>query len=341
MPDALLSPTDFTSTARFDRELAAIFERAWVHLADVTDVPDPGDFVPGTIGRTPVLVMRGTDDVVRAFLNACPHRGATLAEARGRCDKLLACPYHGWSFTPEGALRGVPHRDEFDCDLSRRDLIPVRTAVLGPMIFGCLDAGAPPFEDWAGDLVAAFAAAGVDGWELAFEHDYDVTANWKAYVQNGLEGYHIPFVHDVLRDAVDLASGDNHFEPHASYTLVEPSAMFTMPGMEGGRFRFGHVFPNLIPVLTPTDFSYLRIDPVGPERIRLHGRGFDAGAGFGFPREFRSAAFDQTNQQDIAIVQRVQRGLHARGLPPAVHAGTRESRVTHFERMVAAALERP
>lgn len=343
MPRSLLLPVHFTSADRYDDELARIFERSWVHVADVTDVPEPGDYVPGAIGRTPVLVMRGGDGVVRGFLNACPHRGATLAEARGHCDKQLRCPYHGWSFAADGALRGVPYREEFDCDLAERNLFPVRTAILGPMIFACLDAAAPPFEAWAGELVDAFARTGIARWEMAFENNYEARVNWKVYVQNGLEGYHIPVVHDVLRDLLDLSSGESFYEDHASYTIVAPSAMLATPDADpDAKLRFGHLFPNLIPVLSPVDFSYLRIDPTGPETVRLHGRGFDGGAGLGVgvPREFRAAAFDATNKQDIAVVERVQRGLQARGLPPAVHSDLREARVTHFERMVAAAMER-
>jgi choline monooxygenase len=338
MPHSILMPRDFTALARFDAEMAQIFERSWVHVADTTELPEPGCYVPGTIGRTPVLVVRGLDGEIRTFLNACPHRGATLAESAGRCDRNLRCPYHGWSFGTDGALQGVPFREEFDCDLSGRNLSPLRTAVLGPLVFACLDADAPPFAEWAGELPAAFARFGVERWQAAFAFDYEVRTNWKTYVENGLDGYHIPFVHDFLASAIDVGTGANFFEAHSSYTTVEASAELTPPGMERGQFRFGHVFPNLIPVFSPIDFTYLRIDPVDAEHIRLRGRAFDSGAELVVPREFRAAAFDATNKQDIAVVERVQRGLRARGLPAAVHSDLRESRITHFEKLVAGAL---
>jgi phenylpropionate dioxygenase-like ring-hydroxylating dioxygenase large terminal subunit len=338
MPHSILVPRDFTAVARFDAEMAQIFERSWVHVADTTELPEPGAYVPGAIGRTPVLIVRGHDNEVRAFLNACPHRGATLAEAAGHCDKNLRCPYHGWSFATDGTLQGVPFREEFDCDLSGRDLVPLRTAVLGPLVFACLDAAAPPFETWAGELTAAFARFGVERWQPAFAFDYDVRTNWKTYVENGLDGYHIPFVHDFLAGAIDVATGANFFEAHGSYTTVASSDALTPPGMERGQFRFGMIFPNLIPVFSPLDFTYLRIDPVDAETIRLRGRAFDGGGELPIPRDFRAAAFDATNKQDIAVVERVQRGLRARGLPAAVHSDLRESRITHFEKLVAAAL---
>jgi len=342
MPQAVLAPVDFVQTERYELELQRIFERSWVHIADVTDLGEPGAYVPAAIGRTPVLVMRGHDDQIRAFLNACPHRGATLAEGPGRCAQQLRCAYHGWSFASDGKLHGVPFREEFDCDVSDRNLVPVRSAAVGPMVFGCLDADAPPFEEWAGWLIHAFAReAAPPRWQLAFQFDYEVRTNGKTYVENGLDGYHIPFVHDVLRDAVDLGSGEHGFHEHGSYTLVDTSAMFAPPDGSRAKFRFGHVFPNLIPVFSPVDFNYLRIDPTGPETIRLRGRSFDGGPESPIPREFRAAAFDATNKQDIAVVERVQRGLRARGLGAAVHCAPREARITHFERRVAAALTNP
>ena len=93
-----------------------------------------------------------------------------------------------------------------------------------------------------------------------------------------------------------------------------------------------------LPVLTPAEFSYLRIDPVGPERIRLVARSFDLGGELTGLRDFRRDALDRTNQQDIAVVTRVQRGLRARGLPPGVHSSFLECRIGHFERMVTRAL---
>ena len=251
MPHAILEPRDFTTLARFDTEMARIFERSWVHVADTTELPEPGCYVPGAIGRTPLLIVRGHDDQIRVFLNACPHRGATLAEAPGHCDKNFRCVYHGWSFATDGKLQGVPFREEFDCDLSGRDLLAVRTAVLGPLVFACLDPEAPPFETWAGELTAAFARFGVERWQPAFAFDYEVRTNWKTYVENGLDGYHIPFVHDFLAGAIDVATGANVFEAHGSYTNVAASEALTPPGMERGQFRFGMIFPNLIPVFSP------------------------------------------------------------------------------------------
>jgi choline monooxygenase len=348
-PDGELLPARaFLSQPLFEAELEHVFERSWLHVADLAELASAGDYVSAQIGRVPVIVMRGHDGELRGFLNACRHRGAALVDGTGNCGAQIRCPYHAWSYRTDGTLAGVPYREEFDCRVDGMNLVPIRVAACGPMVFGCLDDRAPAFEDWAGDLPTALARAGAHRMVPSFRFTYDVPVNWKLYVENGLDGYHIQFVHDVLAGIVARPGEATHtFEAWSSYTLAPVAAeMLAMVSAASGaappvdgeppRIRFGNVLPNLIPVLTPGDFSYLRIDPLAVDRIRLIGRSFDLDdAAARALRGFRSQAFDRTNQQDIAVVTRVQRGLAAgRHLPPGVHSRTLECRVGHFERML-------
>ena len=343
-PGRLLPPRAFVSPAVYEAEMRRIFDRGWVHVADLPELRVPGDFVASTIGTTPVVVVRTHDGAIRGFVNACRHRGATIAEGRGNCGRQLRCPYHAWSYDTDGRLIGVPSREEFEgCDLGDMNLLTIRTATAGPMVFGCLDAAAPSFEEWAGELPAALQRARGDEMELAFEYTYDVDVNWKVYVENGLEGYHVAIVHDVLNDFVETKTARHFFESWSSYThaFIKPDYREMIPPLahlseeEKTYVRFGHVFPNLIPVLAPAEFSYLRIDPVAPERIRLVARSFDLGGDLAGLRDFRREAIDRTNQQDIGVVTRVQRGLRARGLPAGAHSSFLECRIGHFEEMVS------
>jgi phenylpropionate dioxygenase-like ring-hydroxylating dioxygenase large terminal subunit len=345
-PGALLPPRAYTSPAVYEAEMERIFARSWVHVADLPELREPGDFVTGTIGTTPVVMVRGHDRELRGFLNACRHRGATIAEGRGNCGRSLDCPYHAWSYATDGRLLGTPDREEFTCDFGTKALIPIRVATLGPMVFGCLDAEPPAFAEWAGELAAAMARARGGEMDLAFEFAYEVDVNWKVYVENGLEGYHVRFVHDTLDDLVETKTARHFFEEHASYTHAFIKELFRdvlppaphLSAEERTYVRFGHLFPNLIPVLGPAEFTYLRIDPAGPERIRLLARSFDLGGDAAALREFRRESVDRTNRQDIGVVTRVQRGLRARGLPPGVHSSFLECRIGHFHQMVRRAL---
>jgi phenylpropionate dioxygenase-like ring-hydroxylating dioxygenase large terminal subunit len=339
-PGHNLPPRAFTSAALFELEQRAVLAKSWVHVADLIDLPGPGSYVAAAIGRTPVLLVRDRHTgELRGFLNACRHRGAQLLDGKGTCDKQIKCPYHAWSYGTDGTLLGVPYRDEFDCDVSQMGLVPIRVGVVGPLVFACLDDAAPPLADWVATLPAALAAAGTESWSLAFELRYELDANWKLFVENANDGYHIPFVHDVLTDLLVADSGVTVLEPHSAYSYADVDPKYVPPDVDAAlaKIRFGCIFPNLIPVLSPSDLTYIRVDPIAHDRLALFVRSYDSGQ---FPqlRDFRKAAFQRTTDQDIAVVVRTHRGLSAIGLPAGVHASRLEERIGHFERMWARAM---
>lgn len=338
----LLPPRAFVSPAVFDAEEAAVWGHSWVHVADLGDLREPGDYVAGTIGQTPVVILRDRESrELRGYLNACRHRGAQLVEGKGRCEKQLKCPYHGWSYGHDGRLIGVPFREQFaSCDTATMGLIPIHVGTVGPLVFASLDPQAPSLETWTGALGEHFATAGVASWPLAWELTYEVDANWKLFVENANDGYHIPVVHDVLLDLLKPESGETTLEPHGAYTWAKINPAYVPPGEdpEAARIRFGCIFPNLIPVLSPVDLTYIRVDPVAPGRLRLFVRSYDEPTRGTPLRELRKQAFERTTDQDIGVVKKVHRGLHAAGLPAGKHASELEQRIGHFEQLWVSAM---
>jgi len=247
-----LAPTAFTSPEVFELEQRQIFAKSWIHVADLDDVPAPGSFIAAQIGRTPVVILRDRDGVLRGFVNACRHRGAQLVEGKGTCDKQIKCSYHAWSYALDGALVGVPYRDQFaHCahELDAMSLVPVRVGTCGPLIFACLDADAPPLAEWLGDLPGAIAHA--HGWKLGYELHYELAANWKLFVENANDGYHVQFVHDILTDAIVMDPNVTRttLEPHGAHTWAQINPNYVPPDRDiaDARIRFGSIFPNLIP----------------------------------------------------------------------------------------------
>jgi phenylpropionate dioxygenase-like ring-hydroxylating dioxygenase large terminal subunit len=341
-PGRNLPPRAFTSRAVFDLEQRAIFARSWIHVADVGDLPNPGDYATAMIGATPVVIVRDRKtSELRGFLNACRHRGAQLLEGKGACDKQIKCPYHAWSYGLDGKLLGVPYREEFEHDVSQMGLVPVRVGTVGPLVMACIDPTAPALDEWVGDLPAAMARAGTDGWEFAWELTYELDANWKLFVENANDGLHVQFVHDLLADLLLPDGAETTLEPHSAYTMANINPAYVPPDRDPAlaKVRFGCIFPNLIPVLSPSDLTYIRVDPIAHDRLRLFVRSYDLPEFSAF-REFRKTAFQHTTNQDIAVVQRTFRGLHAEGLPAGVHASRLEARIGHLERMWAEAMAR-
>src|SRR6266545_5089671 len=125
---------NYRSEERFAAELE-LLRRQPVGFCPSAALAGPGSFVAREAAGTPVIAVRGRDGVVRAFLNACSHRGAQVACESTGCAKAFGCPYHGWTYGLDGGLRGIPHDNGFP-DLDKRDggLMPLHATERGGVV---------------------------------------------------------------------------------------------------------------------------------------------------------------------------------------------------------------
>lgn len=212
----------YTDPDTFEEEKKAVFAATWAGLAFAKDVPEAGDAMPITYCGTPLIVVRGKDDVVRVFLNACRHRGMILLEEKRKIEGALRCPYHSWCYDLKGKLKATPHvggpgqNAHPAMDRDSLGLIEVRSRVWRDVIFVNLDGNAPEFDDYAGALLKRWREfekpiyhGGVDS-----SFKLHVDTNWKLAVENYCESYHLPWVHPGL-------NAYSRLEDH--YDIVEPN----------------------------------------------------------------------------------------------------------------------
>ena len=135
----------FSEQTVYDDEMARIFGRSWLMIGHESLVPEPDDFFHTYMGEDPVLVVRQSDGSVKAFLNACSHRGMKVCRADLGNAKSFTCTYHGWTYDRSGALVGVPYEERYrNLDKGRWGLHPVaRIESYKGMIFGSFDPAAP------------------------------------------------------------------------------------------------------------------------------------------------------------------------------------------------------
>ncbi|MCU1373694.1 MAG: Aromatic-ring-hydroxylating dioxygenase, alpha subunit-like protein [Actinomycetia bacterium] len=141
----------------YEQELERIFGRAWLFLAHESQLPEPGDFLVTSMGEDEVIVVRGQDQRIRAFLNSCPHRGNRVCQAEAGSTRRFVCNYHGWVFDLEGRIRGMHERAAYESDPSVRDgsvgLAPVaRVASYKGLVFGSFAADGPSLDEDLGDF---------------------------------------------------------------------------------------------------------------------------------------------------------------------------------------------
>ena len=242
---ASLIPTlpgpSYTDAALFGQEQERIFEAYWFAALRGAEIEGPGAFRTVDVGRENVIVVRGRDRKLRAFLNVCRHRGARVCmEQSGTGQRKLQCGYHAWTYALDGALISAPNLSQMpDVDRSQFGLIRVHLREWLGYVWLCIAEEPPSFEDTViGPVAERLGAAddielwGIDRLEVGKRITYDVNANWKLIVENFMECYHCATIHPELVEVLpEFAEGyaAQYFVGHGA-EFGENVAGFTVDG---------------------------------------------------------------------------------------------------------------
>lgn len=327
------------SLAYADPSLAAlergrIFGSTWQWVGVLDQLAGIGSRFQATVGGEPVLVLRDETAQLRAFSAVCRHRAGRV----GGEGKILKCGYHGWTYDLEGHLLGTPEFEGvegFDRGACRLPEFQVDT--WGPWIFVNLDPSAPSLAQVLGEIVAETKA-----WPLARLRpvktlDYELACNWKVYVDNYLEGYHIPVAHPELFRQIDYSAyrvetrrwhSRQHAPVKGSGTLYHRD----LAKGEAPEALYYWLFPNLMVNVYPDHVQLNLIEPLGPGRCRTRfawfveeGKSLDLAENLAFS--------DLVQQEDITLCEAVQQGLESRTYDRGRYSVKRENGVHHFHQL--------
>ena len=332
-------PSAWYTDPRFhelDRD--AVFAATWQYVADARQLARPGDhIVAADVAEQPIIVVRGADGTLRAFYNVCRHRGGPLAMKDGNADMLI-CKYHGWTYRLDGMLRGVPHFNRVELfDKRNYGLTPVHVAEWEGLVFVCLAERPKPLEGCVKDIRERIAPTRLGTLRFARRVEYDVRANWKVYVDNFLEGYHVPYVHPELYTLYDFDAYVT--EVHDWYSvqlgpLTDDRNVYTTGG---GEALYYQIFPNLMLNVVPGRLQSNVVIPVAPDRCKVIFRYYydDVTSPAAQQRIEADIAFsDKVQQEDGEICERVQRGLGSRAYDKGRFSVRFEEGVHHFQTLL-------
>ncbi|TAJ16255.1 MAG: aromatic ring-hydroxylating dioxygenase subunit alpha [Planctomycetota bacterium] len=342
---AALPPAEFyRSPAVHERVVERAFARAW-HWIDAEGLPPAGHarpfvLAPGTLDEPLVLSASADGARVHCFSNACTHRGALVV--RTSCKNAsLRCTYHGRRFDEQGRFVAAPHFEgAADFPAPADDLAPARWNALGPLHFAAV-APRMDFDAWLGSLRTRLAALPLERAELdrSRSRDYEFDAHWALYVDNFLEGLHVPYVHPTLNQAIDFDTYRTELEPWGSVQIAkasDPKDALELANERDVGGLYYWLFPCTMVNVYPWGLSLNVVQPQGHARTRVLFRSYvwdrsrlDQGAG---------AGLDQVEQEDEAVVQLVQRGLRSRLYRRGRYAPQREHGVHHFHQLLARCL---
>jgi choline monooxygenase len=343
-PAAFYRDTDW-----FDAVVERVFARGWHAVADVADVAEaasvhPFPLLPGVLDE-PLVLTRDADGALNCLSNVCTHRGNLVAASPGRA-RSLRCSYHGRCFRLDGAFASAPGFDDAREFPSSSDSLPrAGVGTWGPVAFASIapsidfDELVRPVRERLGWI--DFAAMRRDD---AASRDYDVEANWALYVENYLEGFHVPFVHPELARTLELSAYATELLPHGVLQLGvaadgEP-ALAPPPGHADHGLRaagwYAWLFPTTMLNVYPWGLSLNVVQPLGPTTTRVRFVSYVGDASL----RGRGAGGDlhRVEMEDERVVEAVQRGMRSRLYRSGRCSPAHERGVHHFHRLLAAAL---
>ena len=296
-----ISMREKLTPAYFELERERIFRRAWLPIGHASNVPEPGSYFVREmpVFKTSLLVVRGQDGKVRAFHNACTHRGNKLVRGGDGCRKSFSCGFHGWTFSCEGDLRLITDEHQFrDLDKSALGLRPIHTQVWEDLIF--VNGADEPHEslrEWLGEMFDEYGGY-FDPHARVASLRINVNSNWNLAVNSFTEGYHTLYLH---RNSVpDYQGGrinpDRHrpfmqlFKRHHRYSApANPDHRLTAAEALAVKYgkriipSFGGEMPALPPGVNPSRYEHWAFDVVQfyPNAVFLFGNNWHIEIFFG------------------------------------------------------------
>jgi choline monooxygenase len=338
----------YTDDRLYELELRTVFSNSWQYAARLDQVAQPGSYVTTDIGAEPIVIVRGSDNQVRGFFNVCRHHAAAvMTENEGNANQLR-CPYHGWTYSLEGELKGTPDFSGV-CNFEKAEngLIPIQTEIWENWVFVKLaNESRESLNDFLGtELVNQIKPLELNGMHWIERRHYAFDCNWKVFVDNYLDGgYHVPHLHKGLDSVLDyskyMIENGERFCLQWSPMVTEGAEAQTGAVRKGDRALYYWIYPNFMLNWYDGAMDTNLVIPRGVDQTEVI---FD----FYFPdvsdqaraRNLASIEVGQRIQdEDVAICKSVQRGLTSRAYTAGRLSVRREAGEHLFHRLLHADL---
>ena len=319
-----------------DQEI--LLERTWHFVGHVSQLPEPGSYLVSNIGGESIIIVKDNDKGINAFYNVCRHRGGPLTLDTCGKENVLQCKYHGWTYKLDGSLRGVPRFDRVDLfDKKDFGLVPVDIESWEGLLFVRLNEKAGRLEDLFEGIRERILPIQLHSMQFYRQVVYEIECNWKVYVDNYLEGYHLPFVHPELCSVLDIKkylTETNSYYSLQYSPIAEEENVYTK---SGGTAYYYHLFPNFMLNILPGRLQTNVILPAGASKtLVVFDYYFDEiGSESAIRHIEEDIAFsDKVQEEDVLICEHVQRGLLSRAYDRGRFSVECEEGVYHFQSLL-------
>jgi choline monooxygenase len=309
-----LPSTCYTDSTWWNVDMEKILPHTWQYVGPSHNVKESGHVLATNLLGKPVIIVR-QDQTLRAFYNVCRHRGGPLVTQSGHY-KRLQCQYHGWTYALDGTLVGSPHMQlATDFDKSQCPLKSLQVKEWNDLLFLTDKNPMLEFTSLIEGIDARIAPLALGQLHFAKRVEYPVSCNWKIYIDNYLEGYHVPFVHPELNKVLQFADYTTELSAHYSLQHSPLNSSETNPySRSGGHAYYYFLFPNIMLNILPGRLQVNSVVPETPNSCRVI---FDyfydtqdkdlLAEKFGQDTDFS----DLVQRQDIAICETLQKNMQS------------------------------
>lgn len=311
-----------------------LFEGHWQLAGHSADVAFAGDHIVTEVAGKNILIVRDADGTLRAFHNVCAHRAGPLARCNGTGATRLRCLYHGWTFGLDGRLITAPGMREAEgFDSSKIRLMPVAVVERLGLVFVDLSGTALPIDTVLAGIAQRLQSIDIGKMRFLRHHLYTVECNWKVYIDNYLEGHHLPYVHPKLTQTLDFSQYS--YEETAHYSLQHAPIVESDGAYGLGTAYYYFIFPNIMLNITPGRLQSNRVYPLGRDRCTVEFNYFYEDSPDALARVEADHAFsDLVQAEDAEICGHVQRGILSGGYAPGRLSPRHEGGVFHFQQLL-------
>jgi phenylpropionate dioxygenase-like ring-hydroxylating dioxygenase large terminal subunit len=329
-------------------EAQTVFTRTWQLIGRTDQVERPGQFVTATVAGEPIVALRGSDGVLRAFYNVCRHHAAAVVSEPCGQVEILRCPYHGWNYGLDGSLKGMPEFDGVkDFDRARNGLVPIEVGTWEKFVLVSLDPKSVSLLEFLGGLAKRVASLRVGGLHYFASRSYDIACNWKVFVDNYLDGgYHVPHLHKGLNSVLDYRhytiENEDRYCLQSSPMVASSEDADAAATRKGDRAYYFWQYPNLMIDCYEGYMDTILALPLDVDHCRVIFDWYFADVSEA-ARAYNLqsiAVCDRVQVEDLDICEAVERGLKSRAYGAGRLSVRRESGEHLFHRLLAADLKR-
>jgi choline monooxygenase len=330
-------------------EQRRVFDTTWQLVGRLEQVRNPGDFFACSVVDEPLVVTCDTAGQLHAFYNVCRHRAGAVVQGCGN-RKTLQCQYHAWTYGLDGQLLHTPEFQGVEgFDKALNGLVPVRVDSWGPFVFVNLDERGPSLAEVLGKIPAETSHLPLDRMGFYKRVDYEIACNWKVYVDNYLEGYHIPAAHPGLFKEIDYkqyrVETERYYSKQYAPIREKPDSLYrrNLEGDAEAQALYYWVFPNLMLNIYPDNLQINIILPLGHDRTVTIFEWYVLDVerpevAEDFAKSF--AFSDLVQKEDIEICELVQKRLGSRSYDVGRFSVLRENGVHHFHGLLSEFIQR-